>query len=150
MKIMAPHLLAIGLGLFAVSESHAGVPSPATSTCPGTVAIAPDGSCCFDVIVRDGAGNVVPNSNVHVDFGACAVVFCPAQPPGLTIVGNGVNVFTDASGRAHFCVCATITLPCSAAIIADGINLCVVPMANNCPPTPTHGTSWGKLKMIYR
>src|SRR5262245_23169060 len=89
----------------AVCRADAAVPSPATSTCPSSVFLTSDGSCCFDVIVRDAANNPVPGSTVDVDFGACRVSFCPEQPPGITVQGNGVIATTDAAGVAHFCIC---------------------------------------------
>ena len=150
MRSLLRSLIVIGLALSAVSGAAAAVPDPANSTCPATVTIAPDGSCCFDVIVRDAANNPVAGSTVNVDFGACPVTFCPAQPPGVTVVGNGVNVVTDATGRAHICICASFTGPCSATIRADGVTLCNVPMQNNCQPTGTQKMFWGRLKVIYR
>src|SRR5215470_17443389 len=143
--------IAIALGLaLAATHAQAAVPDPANSTCPPTVWLATDGtSCCFDVIVRDLQANPVPAATVHVDFGACAVTFCPAQPPGITVVGNGVDAFTNAAGLAHICVCATFSGSCSAVISANGVTLCTVGM-NRCGPTPNLTTSWGRLKIFYR
>jgi hypothetical protein len=115
-----------------VSRVGAAVPSPASSTCPTTVTVTSDGSCCFDVIVRDAANNPVPNSTVNVDFGNCRVTLCPVQPPGVTIQGNGVIALTDAAGNAHFCVCGTFKGSCSATIRADGVFLCTVPLKKKC------------------
>jgi hypothetical protein len=142
--------IAVGLALVGATQALAGTPDRGFSTCPTTVLIATDGStCCFDVIVRDGGANPVPSSTVHVDFGTCAVTFCPAQPPGVTVVGNGVNAVTNAAGQVHICVCAAFTGSCSATIIADNVFLCTVPM-DRCGPTPNRMTSWGQLKIIYR
>lgn len=141
--------IAVGLALGVATYAQAAVPSPSTSTCPTTVLLSSDGSCCFDVVVRDVAGNPVPASTVHVDFGTCAVVLCPAQPPGVTVVGNGVNAVTNAAGVAHICICGTFTGTCSASISADGVPLCVVPMGP-CGPTPNRMTTWGQLKIVYR
>jgi hypothetical protein len=139
-------LVALALSAFAAGPAHAAVPSPATSLCPPIAAVAPNGSCCFDVIVRDAAGLPVAGSTVVVDFGTCPVTFCPAQPH----TGNAVVGTTDASGRVTFCICATVTLPCNVVISADGIVLCSVPVANNCDPTPNHRSAWGTLKVLYR
>ena len=141
--------IAVGLALGAATYAQAAPPSPSTSTCPTTVFLASDGSCCFDVIVRDLSGNPVPGSTVHVDFGTCAVTLCPAQPPGVTVVGNGVNALTNAAGDAHICICGTFTGACSATISADAVTLCTVPMGP-CGPTPNRTTTWGQLKIVYR
>src|SRR6185295_14583116 len=122
-------LFVIGL-LVMVGEAHAQVPDPGHSSCPPQATIAADGSCCFDVIVRDIIGNPVAGASVNVNFGSCTVVFCPAQPPGVTVSGNGVIVVTDATGRAHVCICATFVPPCNATITANGVLLCQnVPMS---------------------
>jgi len=137
---------ALTLTAITAGSAHAAVPSPATSICPPIAAVSPNGSCCFDVIVRDAAGLPVAGATVVVDFGACPVTFCPAQ----SHTGNQVIGTADASGRATFCICATVTLPCSVQISADGILLCTVPVANNCDPTPNKKSAWGTLKVIYR
>lgn len=142
-------LIAIGLTVFAVGQAHA-IPSPANSSCPPAATVAPNGSCCFDVIVRDANNVPVPGSTVVVDFGSCPVTFCPAQPPGLTVIGNTVSATSDANGTAHFCICATVTLPCTAQIRADGVLLCSVPVSDNCSPTPNRTSCWGRLKVLYR
>lgn len=140
-------LVALALSAFAAAPAHAvAVPSPATSICPPIAPVAPNGTCCFDVIVRDAAGLPVAGSTVVVDFGACPVTFCAAQPH----TGNAVIGTTDASGRVTFCICATVTLPCNVQISADGILLCSVPVANNCDPTPNKKSAWGTLKVLYR
>lgn len=129
-RITGRSLIAIGLTLFAMGEAHAGVPSPANSTCPSVVTVAADGTCCFDVVVRDFAGIPIPGATVVVDFGTCAVSFCPAQPPGITVIGNTVLATTNALGVARFCICATFTPACTASIYADGVLLCTVPVGN--------------------
>lgn len=153
MRILARNLTVIALALVAVSQATPvlaqGVPSPANSICPTSVTVAPDGTCCFDVIVRDAANIPIAGSTVRVDFGTCAVTFCPTQPPGVTVVGNGVVAVSDATGRARFCVCATFTPPCNATITADGVVLCTVSMVNGCV-TPIRKAAWGRLKVLYR
>jgi hypothetical protein len=150
-RMMARSFMAIGLTLLAVSQANAALPNPATSTCPPAVFITPNATCCFDVIVHDAANNPVAGSTVVVDFGSCPVTFCPAQPPGITVVGNGVSTIADASGKAHFCICGTFTGPCTATIRADGVVLCInVPVANDCSPTPNRISIWGQLKIHYR
>jgi hypothetical protein len=150
-RVMACSLVAIGLTLVAVSQAYANVPSPSNSVCPPAVFITPNATCCFDVIVRDAANVPIPGSSVLVDFGTCPVTFCPAQPPGITIFGNGVIATTDASGKAHFCICGTFTGPCTATIRADGVTICInVPVANDCSPTPNRISIWGRLKIHYR
>jgi hypothetical protein len=147
---MTRYLIAIGLALLVVGEARAQVPSPANSVCPSAVMVTPTAACCFDVIVRDALNNPIPGSTVRVDFGTCAVTLCPTQPPGITVVGNGVQAVTNALGVARFCICGTFQPPCTATIFADGILLCSVPMANNCGPTANRTTFWGRVKVIYR
>lgn len=150
-RFMARTLIAIGLTAFGVGHAYAGPPSPANSICPPAVFLTPTGNCCFDVIVRDFAGNPIAGSSVFVDFGTCAVIFCPAQPPGITVVGNGVLAVTNAVGVAHFCICATFTGACTATISADGVILCTnIPLANDCSPTANRTSCWGQLKIHYR
>jgi hypothetical protein len=150
-RLMARSFMAIGLTLLAFSQAYAGPPSAANSICPPAVFVTPNATCCFDVIVRDAANNPVAGSSVVVDLGACPVTFCPAQPPGITVIGNSVNTTADASGRAHFCICGTFTGPCTTRIIADGILLCSnIPVASDCSPTPNRKSAWGQLKIHYR
>jgi len=132
LRTLAFVLVASGPIALAVSTAEAAVPSPATSTCPASVFLTSDGACCFDVIVRDVAGNPVPGSTVNVDFGDCRVTLCPVQPPGITIQGNGVIASTDAAGVAHICICGTIKGQCDATIRADGILLCTAPVKKKC------------------
>jgi hypothetical protein len=149
-NLIAAASLLIGLVAATAGRVEAAVPSPVNSQCPTFAAVAPNGSCCFDVIVRDVINNPVPGSSVVVDFGACPVTFCPAQPPGLVVVGNTVTATADAAGKATFCICATVTLPCNVTIYADGIQLCTVPVAAGCGPTPNRPSAWGRLKVLYR
>jgi len=150
MKLLLRCLVAMALMLVA-SPVFAALPDPSHSSCPPTVFLTPGATCCFDVVVRDAIGQPVPGSIVHVDFGACPVIFCPAQPPGVTIVGNGANVTANAAGIAHFCLCATFTPPCTATVTADGILLCSnIPVSNNCNPTNVRWSAWGRLKLLYR
>ena len=125
LAVSGPTALTVGL-------AQAAVPSPATSICPSTVFLTSDGACCFDIIVRDIAGNPVPGSTVNVDFGDCRVTLCPTQPPGVTIQGNGVIALTDAAGVAHVCICGTVKGQCDATIRADGIQLCTTPVKKKC------------------
>ena len=148
-RLITGTLILIGLTLCAVGQAHA-IPDPANSSCPTAATVAPNGSCCFDVVVRDANNAPQPGTTVVIDFGACPVTFCPAQPPGLTVIGNTVSTTTDAIGVAHFCICATVTLPCNAVITADGVFLCTVPVSNDCSPTPNRPSCWGRLKVLYR
>jgi len=132
LRTLAFVLATSGPAALALSPAQAAVPSPTTSTCPAAVFLTSDGACCFDVIVRDIAGNPAPGSTVNVDFGDCRVTLCPVQPPGVTIQGNGVNAFTDAAGVAHICICGTIKGQCDATIRADGILLCAIPVKKKC------------------
>jgi hypothetical protein len=111
-------------------------PSPGNSTCPTLVAVGTTGSCCFDVIVRDLANNLIANATVSVDFANCGVQPCPVQAPGLVVVGSTVRTSTDASGVAHFCICVPAPLPfCTVSISAEGVPLCLVPVTA-CPSAP--------------
>jgi len=132
-RILAFVLVAGGLASPVVRRAEAGVPNAATSTCPSAVFLTSDGGCCFDVVVRDVAGNPVAGATVDVDFGSCRATFCPTQGPGVTIQGNHAIVIGDAAGVAHFCLCGTIKGQCDAAIRADGVPLCTVPVKKKCP-----------------
>lgn len=149
-SLVVCNLIVLGVTTLAVGQAHAGVPSPLNSSCPLALTVAANGSCCFDVIVRDGNNIPVPFADVVVDFGACPVTFCPAQPPELTVIGNAVLATTDAAGHVSFCICANLTLPCTGKIFAGGVFLCDVPVATTCPPTPNRPWAWGRLKMLYR
>ncbi|HET7250132.1 MAG TPA: FlgD immunoglobulin-like domain containing protein [Gemmatimonadales bacterium] len=121
----------------ALATTIIGVPSPTKSTCAASTLPGPNGSCCFDVTVRDKDSNPIPGSTVHIDFGACTVTFCPTQPAGVVVQGSGVSVITDGLGKAHICVCATFTGPCTATIYADGVLLCSTTYPGGCaPPDP--------------
>ena len=112
------------------------VPSAANSTCPTRVTTGAHGDCCFDVIVRDLANNPIAGSNVVVDFSACAIDFCPSQPPGIIVNGIAKTARTssDSSGSAHLCICTLNAVAgCTAAIYADGVLLCNVLPVSSCP-----------------
>lgn len=110
-------------------------PSAANSTCPGTVRVSPDGTCCFDVVVRDLANNPIPGSSVVIDFQACPLTFCLTQPPGVLInlAANTARVLADSTGKAHICVCVSTSIAaCTPRIYADGVLLCPGPVAQDC------------------
>ena len=148
MRIIAMACLAATIAIAHPGVARAAVPDPAHSTCPQSAFLTSDGHCCFDVIVRDALNVPVGGATVEVRFN-CVVQFCPAQPPGITTVGNSAFATADASGRAHFCLCGTFVPACSATILADGVALCTVPVLQDCP-TPTLSSSWGLVKVLYR
>ena len=150
-RLMSRCLAVATLSVVAVCQAHAtvGVPFPPNSTCPPAVTMTPDGSCCFDVVVRDANNFPIANVDVVVDFGSCVVTFCPSQPSGITVIGNTVLATTTPFGVSHFCICGTVTPPCSAKIYGAGILLCTVP-ESPCSPTPNQRRTWGKLKVHYR
>ncbi len=113
-----------------------GVPSAANSTCPAKVTAAPDGNCCFDVIVRDVLNNPIAGSSVVVSFGSCPITFCPTQPAGVVVnvPASTARVFTDATGTAHMCICVSTQIAsCTTSISADGVTLCTGLVASSCP-----------------
>jgi hypothetical protein len=115
------------------------IPSAASSTCPTSITGGPDGSCCFDVVVRNLAGDRLAGVSVVVQFG-CPVSFCSAQPPGVTVNGaaNTARVFTNDFGVAHICICLQSALAsCTAAVYANGIALCGALSVVICPATVT-------------
>jgi hypothetical protein len=92
------------------------------------VTVSSNGATCFDVTVRDFANAPVAGATVAVNLGACSVTFCPTQ----VHTGNTVSATTDASGVAHFCICATVSGSCNAQISADGIVLCSPAVSQVC------------------
>ena len=132
-RVICSVLFAVSLmgGGLAAGASQAAVPDPAHSTCPTTVTVSSNGATCFDVTVRDFANAPIAGSNVAVNLGACAVTFCPTQVHS----GNTVSATTDASGVAHFCICATLSGSCNAQISADGISLCSPAVSQVCIST---------------
>lgn len=122
----------------AIAQQRASLPDTCRgSTWPPSVSLSADGSCCFDVILRDIANNPVPGALVSIGFGSCPVQWCAQQGPGVTIntVANSANTFTDANGRAHFCICATFTGACTASLYGDGLLLAALPVSGcggNC------------------
>jgi hypothetical protein len=110
----------LALSMLATGMAYAAVPDAAHSTCPGTVTVSSGGTVCFDVTVHDAGNNPVTGSTVIVNFGSCGVTFCPTQPH----TGSSVFAVTNAQGVAHYCICATLSAPCTSAITADGIPLC--------------------------
>jgi len=104
-------------------------PSPANSTVPSIVAFGPNGTSCFDIVVRDANANPIPGSSVVLDFSACPIVFCAAQPGG--VIANPAlktaGLLTNALGAAHFCICASSSAACSVAVSADGVLLAMRP-----------------------
>lgn len=126
-------LMTIGWTLLLAGPALAGPPDPARSICPQFVSVSPDSTCCFDVIVRDFANNPVPGSFVRVGFENCpGLTLCSTQPPGIVIVGQGVATQTDATGRAHFCICGNVAASCPATITADGVVLCQKEVRGSC------------------
>ena len=84
-------------GVFVAGSVMAGTPSGTFSTFPnnncvklvgknlsGTV----DPAGTFTIIVRDGGGNLVPNSNVVLDFSSCPDVHMASQADLLGLAGN--------------------------------------------------------------
>lgn len=131
-RVVVCNLIAIALVLVSVGLTHAALPDPAMSICPTTVWVADDGSCCFDVTVRNSAGLPIPGAVVVVDFGTCVMTFCPPLPPVL-------SALTNATGVAHFCICATVTEACTATIVANGIVLCSSIPVVDCHQPPLLG-----------
>jgi DNA-binding beta-propeller fold protein YncE len=110
-----------------------GPPSPATSTCPGSIFVDQSGTSCFDVVVRDSLNNPLHNVAVHIDFGNCSFIPCPNQPSVW---------YTDAQGLAHICICGCIDGPCTATLVAGNVELCTVPVTGQpCPHAPTSCTN---------
>ena len=116
-RLIARAALALALSIVGTATTHAtGVPDPSTSTVPTPLTVSPSGTACFDIIIRDLASNPVTGVGVHIDFGSCSPSFCPAQSHS----GNIVSAVTDASGVAHFCICASIASPCTTIVTVDG------------------------------
>jgi hypothetical protein len=126
--------------------------SPLQSTLPTFVAVAPNGSCCFDVVARDSSGVAIPGAPVTVDFSGCTGdSLCPVQAPGLTanLAAETVTAISDSTGVAKFCVCGTFTSPCTPTIYADGIVLGTASVAP-CPPTPGPTDAYAVADDQYR
>ncbi|MBI5169582.1 MAG: VCBS repeat-containing protein [Candidatus Eisenbacteria bacterium] len=102
------------------------VPSAEKSTCPPRVRLSSNGDCCFDVIVRNAAGQWIPACPVTVDFSSCAATFCGPPQYGTTIdvVNHTATRSTDDDGSVHFCLCVNVDPGCTVTIRANGVTLC--------------------------
>lgn len=100
------------------------IPSAQASDCPCYVALTPDGTKCFTVVVRDPAGNPMAGATVLIDLADCATAIEP------------ITGLTDSKGSVSFCICGSATEPCTANIFANGARLCTVPILNVAPAAP--------------
>lgn len=104
------------LGLLAIAgAARAGLPSPANSTIPSQIPVVglygaqPDTlTGAVEVIVRDIANNVVPNSLVTLDFPTAPEVHLATDmhAAGVSVDcgTHRVSKYTDAAGRARFTI----------------------------------------------
>jgi hypothetical protein len=115
-------LAMIGVALFSLaSTARAQAPDPAHSTLPASVPVSFGGTHCFDVIVRDVSNNPLAGVQVAVVISGAAN-YCTS---------GGNSATTDATGKAHFCICAALHDPAATAtIIAGKITLGSRPASN--------------------
>jgi hypothetical protein len=130
----------VALALLIPKPSSATVPDPAHSTLPAAFVVG-SGGCCFDLVIRDFANNTIPGVLVDIDFGSCAVSFCPTQPPGIGIAGSHVSTTTDVNGLAHFCICGSWTGPSCMATLTVGTTVYGRFPAQGCDNWATGGVA---------
>jgi hypothetical protein len=91
-------------GVFAAGSVMAGTPSGTFSTFPPNNCVklvgknlsgTADAAGVFTIIVRDGGGNLVPNSNVVLDFSSCPDVHMASQADLLGLAGNPNSGLTE-------------------------------------------------------
>jgi hypothetical protein len=102
-------------GLLFAGTAMAFVPSPVTSSVPcGLVLVGknganvPDSRGTFTIVVKDIAGNTIPNAAIVIDFTGCCNDLRPtiAQNGGVVTEGNHKKVDVTADGNGS----ATITI----------------------------------------
>src|SRR5215475_8746531 len=83
------------------SPARAGVPNAATSILPRCFVPCPFGDIGFPIIIKDAAGNPVPNSVVVLSFASCPeLTLCAEQEPGTSFnpFAHAFTRTTDFSG----------------------------------------------------